>query len=451
MVRLEAEDVAPLERREDLPREVPEVRRDADAPPGAVGEDVADRLDAVVRRRRRRGRSGRHRRRRPRRRRETVRGRRRAAPGGPPSRASRASRRREGRASWRGRPPSRRGRSARASGGAPRRRRASSRACRAALRSAAARGRRRGGPPSGPARTTAQFPEEPDPRKATSITPSPSTRSRRRRAPVPFSSGAALEQRPHDRRHDELRDPLPARDRHRLGAEVHDDHPDLAAVVGVDRPDAVREGEPLLQREARPGPDLRLVAGRDLERQPRRDDGARAGSERRSARRRPRAGRRPPRGRSRTAGARGPRTPGGAGPDVHLRRHDALTPRARPRGRRRWRRRGTGPVTPKPEAGRALPKRAPMASSTSAAVTASISAITSSASPGPAPVEPAPATADSRRDEVDSSDIAISARTWSFARRSSARVIPACRSSPEDRRPWRGRASGASSAPWPPR
>ncbi len=132
-----------------------------------------------------------------------------------------------------------------------------------------------------PAPTTAQFPEEPEPRKAmesskTALT-SPCSRTRRRRARSPSRPAAAREHGARDGREDELRDPVAARDRHGLGPEVHDDHADLAAVVRVDRPDAVRERQALLQREARARAHLRLVAARDLERDARRDEGARAG------------------------------------------------------------------------------------------------------------------------------------------------------------------------------
>ncbi len=63
-----------------------------------------------------------------------------------------------------------------------------------------------------------------------------------------------------DGRDDELRDPHAARDRHRRVAEVGEQHHQLAAIVAVDRPRRVGDRQPVLERQPRARPDLKLVA-----------------------------------------------------------------------------------------------------------------------------------------------------------------------------------------------
>ena len=65
---------------------------------------------------------------------------------------------------------------------------------------------------------------------------------------------------PRHRRDDELGDPRAAFDAIGLGAEVDEDHADLAAVVGVDGPGAVQHADAVAQRQPRTWPHLRLVA-----------------------------------------------------------------------------------------------------------------------------------------------------------------------------------------------
>src|SRR5690606_2825963 len=66
-----------------------------------------------------------------------------------------------------------------------------------------------------------------------------------------------------DRRQHKLRDPVAARDGERRVAEVDDDHLELAAVIAVDCPRGVGQRDTVLQREARPRPDLDLVTRQD--------------------------------------------------------------------------------------------------------------------------------------------------------------------------------------------
>src|SRR5215469_5940449 len=61
-----------------------------------------------------------------------------------------------------------------------------------------------------------------------------------------------------DRRQHELSNSLAAGECHGLGAEIGEDHPDLAAVVRVDGAGAVEHGETVLERKARARPDLRF-------------------------------------------------------------------------------------------------------------------------------------------------------------------------------------------------
>ncbi len=103
-----------------------------------------------------------------------------------------------------------------------------------------------------PARTTAQFPDEPEPRKLTSmrLTSPPCCRTHRPPARGVDEVRRLLEDRARDGRDHELRDPVAAGQRHGFLPEIHDEDAHFTAVVRVDRPDAVREREPLLQREA---------------------------------------------------------------------------------------------------------------------------------------------------------------------------------------------------------
>ena len=64
----------------------------------------------------------------------------------------------------------------------------------------------------------------------------------------------------HDRRDDELRDAHPARDDEPLATEVDERHPDLAAVIGVDRPWRVWNCKSLLERQAGSRSNLRFLA-----------------------------------------------------------------------------------------------------------------------------------------------------------------------------------------------
>ena len=79
-----------------------------------------------------------------------------------------------------------------------------------------------------------------------------------------------------DRREDELRDALAARERDGLGAEIGEDDLHLAAVVAVDRAGPVQQREAVAKGEAAPHPHLPLEALGDRERDPGRDERARA-------------------------------------------------------------------------------------------------------------------------------------------------------------------------------
>jgi hypothetical protein len=97
-------------------------------------------------------------------------------------------------------------------------------------------------------------------------------------APAPRAvpgSVATGTHRARPRRDHQLGDAHPALDPHGRVAEVDEDHPDLAAVVGVDGPGRVRHGEALLEREPTAGAHLGLepLGNRDLE--PRRHEGPR--------------------------------------------------------------------------------------------------------------------------------------------------------------------------------
>src|SRR5262249_34040020 len=59
---------------------------------------------------------------------------------------------------------------------------------------------------------------------------------------------------------DQLRHAIAVRYRHRLFAQVDDEHHDLATVIGIDGARCVDHREPLLEREAAPRPHLHLVA-----------------------------------------------------------------------------------------------------------------------------------------------------------------------------------------------
>ena len=93
---------------------------------------------------------------------------------------------------------------------------------------------------------------------------------------------------------------------HGLRPEVHDENADLAAVVRVDRPDAVREREPLSQGEAGAGAHLAFEAPRDLENEVRWEPELALPEPRRAAFRGPPAGRRRRRRRRRRPEGRGP-------------------------------------------------------------------------------------------------------------------------------------------------
>ena len=69
----------------------------------------------------------------------------------------------------------------------------------------------------------------------------------------------------------QLRDPLAALHLERLVAEVGEDDLHLAAIVAVDRSRRVEAGDPMLQRKARAGANLDLMAVRDLDREAGRD------------------------------------------------------------------------------------------------------------------------------------------------------------------------------------
>src|SRR5579863_16488 len=70
----------------------------------------------------------------------------------------------------------------------------------------------------------------------------------------------------HPRDH-QLRDAVPAPQRERLGAQIDQQHADLAAVVAVDRPGGVDHADAVAQGEAAARAHLPLVAGGDGERQ----------------------------------------------------------------------------------------------------------------------------------------------------------------------------------------
>src|SRR6202022_2328790 len=100
---------------------------------------------------------------------------------------------------------------------------------------------------------------------------------------VATGAAAALRQTrrllPGDARHrrdDELGDALAARDRHRGAAEIGEDDLDLAAVIGIDRAGAVEHRDAMMEGEARTRPDLRFVALRQGDGDPRWDRGPRA-------------------------------------------------------------------------------------------------------------------------------------------------------------------------------
>jgi hypothetical protein len=82
-----------------------------------------------------------------------------------------------------------------------------------------------------------------------------------------------------DRRDDQLRDAVAPPDVEVLAAEIDHQHLDLAAVVGVDRARAVRQRHAVAQGEAAARADLAFEAGRDLDGQAGRDQGAGAGAQ----------------------------------------------------------------------------------------------------------------------------------------------------------------------------
>src|SRR5437773_2391732 len=65
-----------------------------------------------------------------------------------------------------------------------------------------------------------------------------------------------------DRADHQLRDAVAAADRDRLASEVDEQHPDLAAVVGVDRAGRVQHREAVARGEAATCPDLPFEPGR---------------------------------------------------------------------------------------------------------------------------------------------------------------------------------------------
>jgi hypothetical protein len=71
-----------------------------------------------------------------------------------------------------------------------------------------------------------------------------------------------------DRRHHQLGDPVAAPDGERLGPVVDEDHPHLAAIIGIDRTRRVEHRHPVVERQSRARPHLPLVAGRQGEREP---------------------------------------------------------------------------------------------------------------------------------------------------------------------------------------
>src|SRR5512145_2802550 len=86
---------------------------------------------------------------------------------------------------------------------------------------------------------------------------------------MPESAGAALclGQSGHDLEFglldpekDHLCDPVAAADRKLLVAEVEEDHPDLAAVIRIDRSRAVQHADAVLQGQPAAGADLALVS-----------------------------------------------------------------------------------------------------------------------------------------------------------------------------------------------
>jgi oligoribonuclease len=78
--------------------------------------------------------------------------------------------------------------------------------------------------------------------------------------------------------HHELGDAVAPGDGERLaGIEVHEEHLELVAVAGVDEARRVEAGDPMAQREAAAGLHEAGVAGRQGERDPRRDEGPAAG------------------------------------------------------------------------------------------------------------------------------------------------------------------------------
>src|SRR5690606_11216622 len=82
-----------------------------------------------------------------------------------------------------------------------------------------------------------------------------------RRLAEPFH---LCELRPHDRRHDHLRDPLAMGDDDGLRPEIDEENAQGTAIVAVDRAGRVRERDPVPQRKAGPRADLHFETLRDL-------------------------------------------------------------------------------------------------------------------------------------------------------------------------------------------
>lgn len=82
-----------------------------------------------------------------------------------------------------------------------------------------------------------------------------------------------------DRRDDELGNPRAARDRHRRGPQVDDQHVDLVAVVGVDGAGCVEQAESAAQGEPAARTELGFVACGDGQREAGRNQGATQGFE----------------------------------------------------------------------------------------------------------------------------------------------------------------------------
>ena len=99
-------------------------------------------------------------------------------------------------------------------------------------------------------------------------------RARFRRARRAASTGCTVHAR--DRRDHQLCDPVAGRDRVRGIAEVDEQHLDLAAIVFVDRAGRIRDGDAVLEREARARPHLAFVPRRQRDREAGRHRGARA-------------------------------------------------------------------------------------------------------------------------------------------------------------------------------